>query len=496
MKKLKWIHKWFSLVLGAFLILWALSGVVLNHRNLVSNIEVDRKWLPQNYHYKNWNNASVRSGLRLGGDTLLIYGNIGIWLTDTNFSFYIPFAEGLDQGIDNQRTLKLQRTDNGHLFAATQSGLYSFDNALLRWEKIDLNIHDNRIVDLCLKEGKIVALSRSEVFLFADDVAKPDFIPIKLPAASSDDNRIGLFRTLWVIHSGELYGFWGKLIVDFFALLLIFFVLSGYIYFFFPKWIKKRKQKKSAVSLLVKVNRFSLKWHNHLGIWLGWFLIITTLTGIFLRPPLLIAIGNLRVGKIPFSVLDHPNSWHDRLRAIHWNHESRQWLISTNDGLFKADEQFLLPPEPFPIQPPLSVMGINVLEYQGHDTYLIGSFNGLFIWNTETGFVKDFITGEMPQKRSTIGSPIGQHLIAGYLDISSVPLIFDYNAGLITANLPMPAEISDTPMPLWNLALETHTARIFQPLAGVLYLLIIPLFGLSVLAILISGMLIWLKKKK
>ncbi|MDP3464071.1 MAG: PepSY-associated TM helix domain-containing protein [Bacteroidales bacterium] len=496
MKKLKWIHKWFSLVLGVFLILWALSGVVLNHRELVSHLSIDRNWLPPEYHYKNWNNASFRSGLRLGGDTLLLYGNMGIWQTDTGFSFYKPFNEGLDKGIDNQRIMKLQQTKNGLLFAATQSGLYSFDHTLGKWVKVDLNIHDNRIADLCLKDGKLVALSRSEVLLSTDDVAKPEFLTIKLPSASNDDNKVGLFRTLWVIHSGEIAGVFGKLIVDFFALLLIFFVLTGYIYFFFPKWIRKRKRKQLNAGSIVKVSRFSIKWHNHLGIWLGWFLIITTLTGIFLRPPLLIAIGNLRVGKIPFSMLDNPNHWHDKLRAIHWNDEKEYWMIASNDGLFQADEQFLLPPEPFPVQPPLSVMGINVLEYQGNNKYLIGSFNGLFIWNPESGFVRDVITGELPQKRSSAGSPIGQHLIAGYLNTSSAPLIFDYNAGLITANLPMPAEISDTPMPLWNLALETHTARVFQHLAGLWYILIIPVFGLSVLAILITGLFIWLKKKR
>ncbi len=85
MKKLKWIHRWFSLVLGLFLILWAVSGIVLNHRGLFSRVEVNRSLLSENYHYTNWNNASVRSGLPLGGDSLLIYGNIGIYLTDTIF---------------------------------------------------------------------------------------------------------------------------------------------------------------------------------------------------------------------------------------------------------------------------------------------------------------------------------------------------------------------------------------------------------------------------
>jgi len=60
----------------------------------------------------------------------------------------------------------------------------------------------------------------------------------------------------------------------------------------------------------------------------------------------------------------------------------------------------------------------------------------------------------------------------------------------------MPVQLSNTPMPLWNVALELHTARIFQSLTGKLYILIIPLFGISTLVILISGLIIWLRKGK
>ncbi len=496
MKKWKWIHRWFSLVLGLFLILWAVSGMVLNHRVLVSNLEFNRNILPPEYRYQNWNNASIRSGLALGADSLLIYGNIGIWLTDSNFSAYKPLMEGLPMGGDNRRASKLVLSPNGHLFAGTQRGLFYFERNTNLWRKIDLPLHDERIADLSLKDGKLVVLSRSEVFLADSDVASPDFKLYILPAAANDDGKISLFRTLWVIHSGEIFGLPGKLIVDFFALLLIFFVITGYIYFFFPRWIKSRKRKKAEVATLVKTSRFSVKWHNKLGIWLGGFLILTTLTGMFLRPPLLIAIGNARVGKIPFSVLNDRNTWHDRLRAIHWNEEENFWLIATNDGLFYTDSSFKSKPNSFLYQPPISVMGINVLDQIGKGTYLIGSFNGLFLWQPATGSVKDYITGQVPAQRSSAGSPIGQHLITGMIVQDKERLIFDYNVGLMNKHISMPEVLVNSPMPLWNVALEIHTARIFQNLIGLFYLLIIPLFGISTLLILLSGILVWLKKGK
>jgi hypothetical protein len=75
-------------------------------------------------------------------------------------------------------------------------------------------------------------------------------------------------------------------------------------------------------------------------------------------------------------------------------------------------------------------------------------------------------------------------------------LIFDYNQGLLLEQLPMPVKLSSVPMPLWNLALEVHTTRIFQFLTGPFYILIIPLFGMGSLLILISGIVVWLRKPR
>ena len=62
---------------------------------------------------------------------------------------------------------------------------------------------------------------------------------------------------------------------------------------------------------------------------------------------------------------------------------------------------------------------------------------------------------------------------------------------------PMPRQIrEESTMSLWNVALEIHTGRIWQPLIGGFYVLIVPLTGLIVLFILISGFIVWLKLRK
>lgn len=496
MKFWKWTHKWFSVVFGLLVILWALSGILLNHRNLISTAEVNRALLPPSYQYKNWNNAAVRSGLEIGNDSILIYGNIGICLTNRKLVRFSPFISGFPKGIDGKKVNQVFQSQHGIVYAATQSGLYELDRAGSRWIKIPLDLHDERIMDVTQKGDRLVFLTRSELIIGYDKPQNASFERFVLPRAVDDDGLVGLFRTLWVLHSGEIYGVVGKLIVDLFAIALLFLVITGYIYFFFPRWIKKLKRKGKTNRSLMFPLSFSIKWHNKVGIYIAVFLVFTTITGMFLRPPLLIAIGNKRVEKIPFSLLSNANPWFDRLRAIHWNEAEKYWLIGTNEGFYKANENFQGQLMPFAKQPPVSVMGINAFEFLGNDTYLVGSFNGLFWWQPNAGYIRDAITGKMPEQTTSAGSPLGEYLIAGMMQVEGKRLVFDYNRGLLEENISMPLQIREGKMSLWNVALEVHAGRIFQDVLGPFYILLVPLFGLIMLFILLGGLVRWFKIRK
>jgi len=60
----------------------------------------------------------------------------------------------------------------------------------------------------------------------------------------------------------------------------------------------------------------------------------------------------------------------------------------------------------------------------------------------------------------------------------------------------MPQNIQEAPMSLWNFCLEIHTGRIYQYLFGKFYILFIPLAGLTILWILITGYILYLKRRK
>ena len=497
-------HKWVSLVLALFILFFAVSGIILNHRSWLSGADVDRKFLPEVYQYKNWNLAAVKGGLKIGSDSMLVYGNIGAWLANDDLKIFSDFNRGFPSGIDNRKISKIVETKNGRLFAATFFGLYSRKGLNEFWEKLPLPVDELRIVDICIEEENLFVLTRSNLLTasLSDELLMPQIKT--LPPPINDDKKASLFRTLWVIHSGEIYGTIGKLFVDFVGFIFIFLTITGLAYFLFPKIICFRKKKDLKVKTLAVATKFSLKWHNKIGWWLAAVLILTTLTGMFLRPPLLIPIANTKVGQIPFSKLATKNPWDDKLRGMLPDGEAGMFILNTSDGFYYTGKDLQMPFMPFEVQPPVSVMGITVFEKMDTDSYLIGSFSGLYKWLPKNEYVEDFIAGRPPVSAGRSGSPISENAVSGFVkDFAGRSYFFDYGRGAVplfySKPFPeMPAKIiKNSPMSLWNVALEFHTARIYSVLVGDFYILIIPLAGLSMLFILISGFyLYWVAYRK
>jgi hypothetical protein len=305
---------------------------------------------------------------------------------------------------------------------------------------------------------------------------------------------------LWLLHSGEIWGMAGKLLVDLCGIELLIISLGGLIHFIFPKWIKNRKSKQMDHAQLLSARNFNLKWHNRLGWIFIPFLIFVTLTGMFLRPPLLIAIANSVVPPIPGTVLSSPNPWYDKLRRVLYDEEQHIFLFSTSEGIYFTDENFGEPMRRLPGEPPVSVMGCNVLEKKGDHTYLVGSFSGLFLWDPLKAQVFDYLSGSPYQAPQTAGPPVSKDMIDGWFaDTSGNEFYFDYNQGFTPIRnngnfaAMSPEIIAKSPISLWNLALEIHTGRIFEPVLGMFYILYVPLAGICILIVLISGFLIWWK---
>jgi hypothetical protein len=496
MNFLKKYHKWLGLIFIFFLIIFSLSGIILNHRKTFSAVDVKRHFLPENYRYKNWNNAAVIGTTKISTDSILLFGNIGIWLCDSLFQKHTDFNLGFPKGVDNRKISDIVIYQND-LVAASIFGLFRHNKAAKKWEKQPIPLNEERIVDLLVHNDSLYVLTRSYLFKTKD---LSEFTQIHIPAPENYDHKIGLFKTLWVIHSGEIYGLAGKLLVDIIAIVVIFLSITGFYFF-----LRKSQLHKSGMSAEIRKKlkeklKWHLRWHNKIGWTTSILLLITATTGMFLRPPLIAAIGDARVGKIPFTELATPNPWFDILRRIDYDHDAQAFILATMDGFFYSADAFQSKLKPFYWQPPASVMGVTVLEKNSPQTWLVGSFMGLFEWNPTTGMVMDYITKLPYTAPSSIGSPIGNFKISGYTkDFRGQEIVFDYDkgAGNLTSDLhftTMPEEIiRKSPLSLWNTALEFHTSRIFQPLIGSFYVLIIPITGLVTIFIVISGFIVWYK---
>jgi hypothetical protein len=495
LKKLRKFHKWPGIVITLFVILFSLSGILMNHRDLISAIDIKRSFLPKDYSYQNWNKGAVKSVCQLNGDSALVYGNIGIWLSTDHFHTFQDWNNGFPAGTDNRKISKMIRTHNGQLFAGTYFGLYQYSFQEHKWLKKQLPCSEERITDLILKENEIIIQTRSFLLKSADGNS---FQQIKLPAPEGYNGKASLFKTLWLLHSGEIWGPVGKLIVDLFGLAILIISLTGLMHFIFPKWLKRRREKRKDNAKLASARNFNLKWHNRLGWIFIPFLIFVTITGMFLRPPLLIAIASSQVSPIPGTVLNSPNPWYDKLRRILYDEQQHIFLFSTSDGIYFTDENFQEPMRRLPGEPPVSVMGCNVLEKKGEGAYLVGSFNGLFLWNAFSGQIFDYLSGNAYVAPEVVGPPISKDMIDGWFaDSAGNEFYFDYNHGVLPIrNNVSFGNMSDeiiqkSPISLWNLSLEIHTGRIFEPILGMFYILYVPLAGLCILIVLISGFFIW-----
>jgi len=487
-------HKWAGIGLSFFLLLFALSGIVLNHREAFSSIDIPRSLLSSSYQYHNWNNAALRGGIDLDSTRTLYYGNVGCWEYSKPDDRWSDYNTGFPKGSDNRKISKVIKTNNKRLFAGTLFGLYEYRND--QWEKISLGLKHERITDLIEVDDQLHILTRSELGLL--DLTRKQLHFSYLPTPAGYQKTSSLFKTIWLLHSGEILGLTGKIIVDLIALIFLFLLVTGIIWFISPAQIKRAKKRMKKTVYQKKAFRFSVKWHNKLGFYFIAFMVFTTFTGIFLRPPLLIAIANAQVKSIPYTMLDTPNAWYDQLRAIRFNSHHQMYFVSTAKGMFAltSDQKEMVP---VPHQPPVSVMGINVFEEQSTDRYLVGSFSGLYLWNPIEQTTHHAFTGQIYRPPTGMARPIGEHMAAGYYADHHHSYYYDYNTGAHALNkgsFPvMPDEIKEaSPLSLWNLALEIHTGRIFQDVLGAFYILIVPLTGIATLILLFSGLWIWWKK--
>ena len=524
-------HRWFGLVLSVFMLVFCVSGIILNHREAFSGCEVSRKWLPASYHIKNFNNGVVKGTVAFH-DSILAYGCAGVFLTDSQLSTWQDFNMGLPESIDERNVRHLVKSKDGSLWCAALHDVYRYDENSRQWKKVKLPGNEERIMDVALGKDsmKVVALTRSYVYTISildscrlqgkSAMAKFHVGPATVVPPPSEDYKpkTTLFKVFWHLHSGEFFGLPGKLVVDAIALVLIVLSITGIILFILPYGIRRAKKLAAKVRMkrLGKQFAWNMKWHNKIG----YVTIVLTLwiaiTGMCLRPPLMVP---LVMGKLPQTVGEDGNVWQDKLRAIRWDAAQGDWLISTSDGFLRVDENFSQAPKMLAADecPKLSPMGVTVWESDGKGGWIVGSFWGMYRWNPiakDKYQILDYFTNKPSEETSMI--PISDNLVCGYSEdfLDGKPLVFDFAKGVEDAKgkaCHLCADVSKTstngdsmsdlisvtaPMSLWNVALELHVGRCYSPFLGPLSDLFVFISGLLITLVLLSGYIISHRRRK
>ena len=296
------------------------------------------------------------------------------------------------------------------------------------------------------------------------------FRRIDLPAPPDYKDRTTAFRTVWLLHSGELFGTVGRLVVDAVAVVLIVLIVTGFAFFCMRK-TKRRWQSKGSTM------KHTLRWHNLVGRKTIVATILICATGWCLRPPVMVALALTKVPTLPFTTLKSKNPWHDKLRLVRYDSRVGDWLLSASEGYFSLGSDISKPrPTRIMDAPPQNVMGLNVWQQREDGMWLCGSFGGMHVWNRRTGMATDYFTGLPVSKKP--GPPLGKKAISGYsadfrvnaaeqkgtngtdTKKSVTEVVTDYYDG--TTKIVQPESLRRLPMSLWNVALEVHTCRIYM----------------------------------
>lgn len=512
-KWLKW-HKWLGLSFSLFLILFVVSGIILNHREGVSHLSVSRSLLPPSYRFRNWNLGSAKGTLSIASDSVLLYGENGIWLMDGKRTKIVDFNEGMASGAEYRSILNVGKTRSGDLFAITPYKVYEKRAGERCWSDQSAYVKpSDRWTDIAMKGDTLVLQSRSLIYWSLPPYRH--FHSVVLTAPSDTVLNRYTYRTIWMLHSGELFGIAGRLFVDFIGLLILFLCITGCMQVFFPKWLRKRRRQKKEDVHMRRWFSLSARLHSKWGIAIIVFLLLLTLTGMCLRPPLLIPLAKLRHRPIPLTVERTSNLWSDQLRMIRYDRFRDEWLLQTPYGFF-VTKNFESAPRRIASAPPVGFMGTNVLRQEDAEHWIAGSFSGLYRWNRVKGDCIDLFTRRPYQRPKRMGMPDFRHAVSGYCATPGFrPVVFDYyrgaegllqenemstsgntSASLITSFPQMSFPANEGRMSLWRLALEVHTGRIYTFLPTIVVQLFIFLAGCWMLGILLSGFFISRRKHR
>ncbi|MCP4118630.1 MAG: PepSY domain-containing protein [Desulfobacteraceae bacterium] len=483
--------------MGLICLIWfipmGISGVLINHPDLIRGLSVPSILVPPNFHYVNWNRMAMRAAVysQDDPDTLFVCGRKGVWQSKDGGRTFSAMEDGYPASAFEQDTnclLLMETFKAKRLYAGNRGGLFLWDFESGKWERIThKGLNGTEVKDLMVLNGQPLVFTDGECY----GLRGPNLQPVRLPMtfAIPPQKRASMTRFMLRIHDGTIAGMPGRLFVDAMGLVMIFLSFSALGLWYLP-WRRKNIAKRNSDARLFRcLHRYHLK----LGIYSVLFLLVITATGMIIRTPFRQFISNRTV---PAAWLHPGQASTDHgpgIRRAVYLVNNDTLLLSTRTGFFTGPPDFSRPFALTPMEVPVSGMGVNIMEPLSNNRLLIGSFNGLYIWNGKTGSVEDWA--------AVPGKPARSRAVGAAVKNGQLQFWADYNRGTVSAGSlgfspEMPSILEkETRMSLWRYLRGVHTGHIFREWTGRYTWLIIPMGGLLVLISIFTGGCDWLRRK-
>jgi hypothetical protein len=323
----------------------------------------------------------------------------------------------------------------------------------------------------------------------------PDFRPLPLRRTGGDPPTFsGILYTLY-LHTGEVLGFPGKLLMDVSAVAFVFLAISGIYMWYVPwryrlykRWNLPRPKQRSQL-----LGWFSRN-HNSIGIWTSPVVILVGVTGLLITIPIVMVLSDVAVGKKWAPGMQGGSPWQHEIHSAIYD-EHRNSIIIAADGFWEAPASFSQPFQPLENAPTASVMGVNTFQQDPSGDYIVGSFGGLFRWNREDDAIEEL---GAPKEPANPNIPVRGFMATGYFsDPRGRQWGLNFRSGLkcFTAesnDYAMPAVVADDGRISLRLMLHyLHNNRIWSMLSRGNRILVALVGALLTLLVIITGIIDW-----
>jgi len=506
----RFTHKYLGLIVLVYFLGMGVSGILVNHPGLLQGYSLPLGWLPDSYQFREWNRWSLRDAVfsKQQPEKVFVAGKEGVWVSRDAGRSFTPLNSGLPASNylrDTNCLLLVEKHNPARLYAGTRDGLYYCSPDMIRWQAVqNPELQKTEIVDLLQTDQEILVFTKTDCFAAPLSMHSPVFGARELKAPLGFKPSAPFFRFMLKLHDGSLFGLTGRLIADIVGLVLIFLSLSAFYLWYVP-WQRRRRR---GYRRKPRYYKFFYRYHLKLGIYASLFLALIALTGMFLRPPLLIAIVRMQTPKLLQPANPAGNKQLGRIHRAAWLKSNNKLYLTTQNGLFSGSPDGDKPFSAIQTRLPIHGMGATVFEALADNSLLIGSFSGLVKWHPETGKVTNLAVDKNTQPRHSSGDMVA----AAVIDNGTPKFWCDYRRGLklfpgksstitkhpannLTSSFTMPEKIyKKSRISLWHFLFEFHNGRLFRDLLGRYTWLIVPLGGLALLLTVITGTYDWLHR--